>query len=101
MSRYVLIRPEAELDIKEAFSWYEERRQGLGFDFLLQIEAGLSIIGRNPEINPPVYKNTRKFTVKRFPYKIIYMIEKDATIILAVMHEKRNPEFMTERTDPL
>jgi len=40
----VVIRSDAENDLKQAFSWYEEKRQGLGYDFLLQIDAGLRFI---------------------------------------------------------
>ena len=38
MKYSVIVRPEAEHDLKEAFSWYEDNRTGLGYDFLLQIE---------------------------------------------------------------
>lgn len=31
----VIVRPEAEDDLKDAFSWYEDKRTGLGYDFLL------------------------------------------------------------------
>jgi len=31
----VIVRPDAEEDLKEAFSWYEDNRTGLGYDFLL------------------------------------------------------------------
>ena len=41
MKYKVIIRPEAENDLKEAFSWYEDRRLGLGYDFLLQVDAGM------------------------------------------------------------
>jgi len=34
MNYRVSVRPEAENDLKEAFSWYEDKRQGLGYDFL-------------------------------------------------------------------
>ncbi|WP_211341342.1 type II toxin-antitoxin system RelE/ParE family toxin [Desulfoglaeba alkanexedens] len=67
MNYRVIVRPEAENDLKEAFSWYEDKRQGLGYDFLLQIEAGLKFIERNPEICPPEHKGTRKHLIKRFP----------------------------------
>ncbi len=30
MKHNVRIRPEAENDLKEAFSWYEDKRLGLG-----------------------------------------------------------------------
>lgn len=93
MKNRVIIRPEAENDLKEAFSWYEDKRKGLGYDFLLQVDAGLRFIERNPEISPPEYKGTRKHLIKRFPYKMIYLVEKERIIVLAVIHGKRNPNL--------
>jgi toxin ParE1/3/4 len=40
MAFNLIVRPEAEQDLSEAFRWYEERRKGLGHDFLLQVYAG-------------------------------------------------------------
>ena len=76
MKYRTIVRPEVENDLKGAFSWYEDKRQGLGYDFLLQMDAGLRFIERNPEICPLEYKGTRKHLIKRFPYKIIYLVEK-------------------------
>lgn len=97
MKYRAIIRPEAENDLKEAFLWYEDRRQGLGYDFLLRVDAGLRFIERNPEICPPEYKGTRKHLIKRFPYKIIYLTEKERIIVLAVIHGKRSPDLMKKR----
>ena len=52
MKYNLIIRPEAEEDLAGAFSWYEDKRQGLGYDFLLQVEAGLKYIERLPEAHP-------------------------------------------------
>lgn len=93
------IRPEAENDLKEAFSWYEDKRQGLGHDFLLQVDAGLKLIERNPKIYPPEYKETRKHVIKRFPYKVVYLVEKERIIVLAVIHGKRSPNLIKKRID--
>jgi len=87
----LIIRPEAEGDLKEAYSWYEDRRQGLGHDFLLQADAGLNFIVRNPNIHPIEYKGTRKRLIKRFPYKIVYPVENERIIVLAVIHGRRSP----------
>ncbi|MCL0096151.1 type II toxin-antitoxin system RelE/ParE family toxin [Thermodesulfovibrionales bacterium] len=91
MKYRVIIRPEAENDLKEAFSWHEDKRQGLGYNFLLQVDAGPRFIERNPKICPVEYKRTRKFLIKRFPYKIIYLVEEDRITVLAVIHVKRSP----------
>ncbi len=94
MKYKVIVRPEAEDDLKEAFSWYEDKRTGLGYDFLLQVDAGINFINRNPEIHPIEYKGTRKHVIKRFPYKIIYLVEGEKIIILAVIHGKRRPDLI-------
>ena len=99
MKYRTIVRPEAENDLKEAFSWYGDKRQGLGYDFLLQVDAGLRFIERNPEICPPEYKETRKHLIKRFPYKIIYLVEKERIIVLAVIHGKRSPNLIKKRID--
>ena len=95
----VVISPEAENDLKESFSWYEDKRQGLGYDFLLQVDAGLRFIEKNPKILPPEYKGVRKYLVKRFPYKIIYLLEEERIIVLAVIHGKRSPILTKEIMD--
>lgn len=48
VSRELIIRPEAEIEIGEAYEWYEARSRGLGADFLLSVEAVLRAAARNP-----------------------------------------------------
>ena len=97
MKYTTIIRPEAEQDVQKAFSWYEKNRLALGYDFLLQVDAGLQFIQRNPEVHPVEYKGVRKHILKRFPYKMIYRIETGNIIILAVLHGKRGPTVMKKR----
>ncbi|MDI6800644.1 MAG: type II toxin-antitoxin system RelE/ParE family toxin [Thermodesulfovibrionales bacterium] len=101
MKYKVIVRPEAEDDLKEAFSWYEDKRTGLGYDFLLQVDAGINFINRNPEIHPTEYKGTRKHFIKRFPYKIIYLVEGNKIIVLALIHGKRSPELIKKRINAI
>ena len=92
MKKQIIIRPEAEADIQDAFLWYEQQRNGLGNDFLLCVEEALSIIRRNPEMYPRVHKNVYRSLIRRFPYGVFYIIEEDRIVILAVFHAKRNPK---------
>jgi len=95
----LIISPEAEDDLKEAYSWYEDRRQGLGHDFLLQVDAGLNFVARHPNIHPIEYRGTRKHLIKRFPYKIIYLVENERIMVLAVIHGSRKPSLVKRRRD--
>lgn len=97
----VIVRPEAEQDLKEAFSWYEDKRIGLGFEFLLQVDAGINFIKRSPELHPIEYQGTKKHLIKRFPYKIIYLVKEENIIVLAVLHGKRSPDLLRNRIDSI
>jgi len=48
MSRGLIVRPEAEAEMTEAFDWYEDRVPGLGSEFLLCVDAVFCAILRSP-----------------------------------------------------
>lgn len=97
MSWKLIIRPEAEADMAEAFDWYEERRNGLGHEFLDEVRARLASIEENPLRCAILYKNARQTLVRRFPYKILYLFEVDIIEVLAVAHVRRHPQFWQKR----
>ncbi|MEK6726149.1 MAG: type II toxin-antitoxin system RelE/ParE family toxin [Deltaproteobacteria bacterium] len=101
MEYKIIIRPEAEKDLTEAFVWYEMNRRGLGLDFLLQVDAGLRFAAREPEIHAPVYKGVRSHIIKRFPYKIIYLFENHKVIVLGVLHGRRSPNVLKRRIESI
>lgn len=39
MAAELIIAPEVEQDLAEAYTWYESRRAGLGEDFLSSVDA--------------------------------------------------------------
>jgi plasmid stabilization system protein ParE len=71
MSYGVLIRPEAELDIQDAFEWYEAQALGLGSEFIRAVDTCLSSMGRNPLAYPILYKQARRALIRRFPHSIL------------------------------
>jgi toxin ParE1/3/4 len=48
----LIMAPEAEQDLAAAYSWYEDRRAGLGEEFLGCVEATIQAICRLPEMHP-------------------------------------------------
>ena len=52
----VIVRDEAEAEIAEAAIWYERRCVGLGAEFVRSIDACFTLISRQPEIFPVVYR---------------------------------------------
>ena len=94
----VLIRAEAEADIKDAYQWYESQRKGLGESYLLCIEEALSRISRTPQTYAVIYKNIRRALIHRFPFGVFYIEGEQNIIVLAVLHARRNPQSWKERT---
>ncbi|MFN5513172.1 MAG: type II toxin-antitoxin system RelE/ParE family toxin [Cyanobacteriota bacterium] len=93
----LIIRPEAELDIREAFEWYEAQTLGLGSEFVRAVDVCLSSIGRNPLAYPIIYKQARRVFIRRFPYGISYLFDQDLVIVIACFHSKRNPKSWKAR----
>ncbi|MYH70649.1 MAG: type II toxin-antitoxin system RelE/ParE family toxin [Gammaproteobacteria bacterium] len=92
--RYLL---PAELEMTEAALFYEEQLPGLGRDYLDDIQRSIDLIRTHPETGQVIRGKFRRGLVSRFPYSIIYSIENDHILILAVAHNRRKPFYWEER----
>jgi plasmid stabilization system protein ParE len=97
-AKKIIIRPEAEVDIKDAYDWYEAQRKGLGESFLLCIEEAVSRVSRNPEIYSIIYKEVRRVLIHRFPFGVFFIEGTESISVLAVLHARRNPKAWKGRT---
>jgi plasmid stabilization system protein ParE len=98
MNLELIIRPEAEADIAEAFDWYETRVPGLGSEFVLVLDALFNSILRNHLIYPTVYKAVRRALTRRFPYEVFFITEETKVVVLSVFHVKRSPRIWMGRS---
>ena len=92
MAVKLVVAPEAELDITEAYVWYESRRAGLGEEFLSSVDACMERIRRQPAIYPRVHEEYRRALIRRFPYAIFFESAETAVTVCAVFHTSRDPE---------
>lgn len=98
MKYRLIIRPEAEADIQEAFDWYERRVPGLGADFLTAIDAALNSILSNPFQHPVIHRNARRALPRRFAYQVFFVVAEDRIVVIAVSHGARDPQRWQDRT---
>ncbi len=97
--KYTLtVREEAESDIADVFQYYEDYRAGLGHDFLLCVDAAIAKIKRSPSIYKKIYKNLRRISIERFPYRIFFLIIEQNIIVTAVFHVRKDPKSWDKRT---
>ena len=97
MNADLLIAPEAEQDIGEAFLWYESRRAGLGEDFLSSVEACLERVRRQPLLYRIVHENYRRSLTRRFPFAVFFELVDTTVTVYAVFHTSRDPEKWRRR----
>jgi len=92
MAVELIIAQEAQQDIEEAYGWFEDRRTGLGEDFLSCVDAAVQNICRMPELYAKVYEEYRRVLVRRFPYAVFYEYTGAKVVIYSIFHTSQDPD---------
>ncbi len=88
-------------DLTEVLGWYKEKNvEGLHKRFIETLSKVLRRLENNPEAHPIVHNTVRQALLKKFPYKVLYTFDNTVVevLIIAVIHQKRDPEIWQERT---
>jgi plasmid stabilization system protein ParE len=97
MAADLIVAPEAEQDLVEAYGWYEDQRVGLGEEFLSCIDASFETVRRFPETNALIHENYRRALPRRFPYAVFYEYADEVVTVYCVFHTSRDPEKWIKR----
>jgi plasmid stabilization system protein ParE len=61
------------------------------------LERAVEFVRVNPEAGTPIRGAIRRWLIRRFPYSVIYREEESRIYILAVAHQRRRPEYWSDR----
>ena len=89
--------PEAALEFEEAVRFYKQRGRNLGKRLAHEVRATIQKIVAAPERWRVLEQDVRRCLVRVFPYSVIYTIESDYILIIAVAHAKRQPGYWRHR----
>ena len=89
MDYKIEVRPLATLEIIEAFDWYETGREGLGVEFLSEINAFYDSLLRNPLTYSFLESNIRQGRLDRFPYLVVYEVFENSIVVYSVFMAKQ------------
>jgi len=92
----IFIEP-ALLEMDDAVKYYNEQLDGLGRKFYREILETIDLIKLFPNSWSHCSPNTRKAIIKTFPHNLIYTIDKETIVIIAVAHHHRKPEYWIDR----
>ncbi len=92
----------AEVEATEAALHYEERQPGLGDQFLTELDHALDRIRHDPRLLGPVEHYTgprelRRCLLHRFPYIVVFLVQSDEAVVVAVCDVRRRPLYWLER----
>ena len=91
----IVFAPAARDEFHRAAEWYDEKKRGLGYQFVLMVEAKLNSIAKSPDSFPLVHQHFRRALVRRFPFAIYFERGADGIHVLAIHHTSHiPPEFL-------
>ena len=96
MIPYRFLTP-AEEEMTEAALFYEAASSQLGSDFLDDVQRAVDRLRKFPEAGEAITSGLRRTLLHRFPFSLIYAIEENVIIVIAVAHHGRRPWYWQSR----
>jgi plasmid stabilization system protein ParE len=87
----------ADQEVADAVQWYEQQSEGLGRAFLDELDRVVRLVRVYPLIATQIEPEIRRFLFSRFPYSLIYGIDRETLVVIAVAHQHREPRYWANR----
>ena len=91
----------ANQEVDDAVRWYEEQAEGLSRDFLDELDRIVRLVRIYPLMATEIEPEIRRFLFSRFPYSLIYGVDQETIVVIAVAHQHREPRYWADRIDPI
>jgi plasmid stabilization system protein ParE len=88
---------EALEDAEAAARWYAERSASAAAGFSDEIDLAESAIAQFPEAWPTFEHGTRRYLLRRYPFSLVYQVQDNRILIIAVAHGHRRPGYWKSR----
>lgn len=102
MTWRAVLHADAAAELEAAALWYDERRAGLGLQFLAAVDRAVEHARSWPRSSSAVPElprdlEVRRVSVTRFPYHLVYLPRDEVIHVLAVAHDYRRPGYWKSR----
>jgi plasmid stabilization system protein ParE len=91
------IQPRAQAEAEQAAEWYEAQQPGLGIEFVLELDAAIERVAETPLAYAKLYQEARRVLVRRFPFAVYFIHERDVVEVFAVLHQQRAESWWQSR----
>ena len=96
MIPYRFLTP-AEEEMAEAALFYEAASSQLGNDFLDDVQRAVDRLREFPQAGEAISSGFRRTLLHRFPFSVVYAIEDNVIVVVAVAHQGRRPGYWQSR----
>ncbi len=83
---------DAKIDIANSFDWYSNISTIISDNFLIEIKRIIIYLEENPLQFKIVYKEFRQSPLKKYPFVLLYKIDKKQVKVYRVFATKKNPK---------
>ena len=87
----------AQQEIDEAVAWFNEQVDGRGLVFLDELDRVVRLVKSYPFASTKIERDIRRCLFARFPYSLIYGVEEQTIVVIAVAHSRRSPRYWIDR----
>ncbi len=87
----------AQSELDDAVTWYNRQASGLGREFLDELDRAVRQAVAFPMSYPEIEPGIRRCRLARFPYGLIYGLDGETLIVVAVSHLHRQPRYWIDR----
>jgi len=82
----------ARQEYMDAIDYYNNQRDGLGYEFAIEIDEGIQNIQLYVSAWQQLSSKIRRYLIKRFPFGIIYSSTENSIIVLSIMNLHQKPK---------
>lgn len=93
----VLFFKPAQAEVDDAVAWYQSQSQSMGTYFLDDLDRVIRRIKAYPLASSEIGPGLRRCLLSRFPYGVIYGIDSNIILVVAVAHLHREPRYWVDR----
>jgi plasmid stabilization system protein ParE len=96
MMRVIFTRIATQ-ELEDAVRFYELEYAGLGRIFKEEVKKAALRVAEYPKAWSIERGEVRKCLLHRFPYKLLYSVEEDHVLVIAIAHQHRKPDYWVGR----
>ena len=63
----------------------------------MDVDRVINLLRNHPMLGRQLENNLRRALLRRFPFSLIYAVEANAIVIVAVSHQRRRPGYWRDR----